>query len=411
MKQILSFLFTALMLLASTSCSGTVPAPDSNPYKPLSLSTRQQDMVDAGQAFSFELLKRIESDSASEDYVISPLSMQILLGMILNGAKGKTAEEIISVLGYGADQTGEVNEFCRQMLLQLPKLDSKTVLKIANAIYVDKGYKLLPSYNETVTKFYDANVSNLDFTDTKGSAEKINRWCSEHTGGLIPHILDEVSPLMLCYLLDALYFKGEWTDKFSKEYTSDKPFYRLGKEVGKVPMMFQFNKFQYFESDLFQAVMLPYGNGAFSMTVLLPAGKYSTSEVTEHLTPEKWSGILRSMYGRQVELHLPKFETKYHKQLNELLKKMGMPTAFGNSADFKLMSPDALKLSFVQQDAFIRVDEQGAEAAAVSSAGMEKTTAIPTGEPVIFKADHPFIYIISESSTGAILFAGRYSAL
>ncbi len=412
MKQILNFLIPAAMLFSSVSCAGTEPAPDAEGNKFLSLSTRQKEIVDLGQSFSFEFLNRIEKESTSEDYVISPLSMQILLGMILNGAKDKTADEIVAVLGYGKDKTGDVNEFCKQMLLQLPGLDAKTVLKIANAIVVDKDYDLLPAYKNTVKDYFDANVSNLDFRDTKGSAEKINKWCSDHTGGLIPHIIDEVSPSMLCYILNALYFKGEWTEKFNKKYTSDKPFYRDGKEVCQVPLMTLFHEFRYYESELFQAVCLPYGNGAFTMTVLLPSTGHSTAELAGFLTQQgAWASLMRSMDKRQVELYLPKFETKYRKQLNEILTKMGMPTAFSNSANLKNMSPDAMKLSFVQQDAVIRVDEEGAEAAAISSAGVEKTTAILMDPPALFRADHPFIYLISESSSGAILFSGRYSAL
>ncbi|MBO6169635.1 MAG: serpin family protein [Bacteroidales bacterium] len=401
----------AALLVSAAACASSPDVPaDGNEWKPLSLSTRQKEIVNLGQTFSFEFIDRIEAESATEDYVVSPLSMQILLGMILNGAQGGTADEISTVLGYGQGAVQEVNEFCKAMLLQLPELDRKTTLKIADAIVVDKGFELLPSYNKVVKEYYGANISNLDFNDTKGSADIINQWCSDHTNGLIPQILDEVSPTMLCYLLNALYFKGEWTNKFNAKITSDQPFYRDGMKVKEVPLMSQYHNFDYAESELFQAVKLPYGNGAFSMTILLPKGKHSTGEITKFLKANDWRDLMRRMYDCKVDLFIPKFETRYHKQLNEILSKMGMPTSFLNGADFSKMSPDALKLSFVQQDAMIKVDEEGAEAAAISSAGMEKTTAIPE-DPVLFRADHPFVYVISESSSGAILFAGRYSAL
>ncbi|MBR5041904.1 MAG: serpin family protein [Bacteroidales bacterium] len=412
MKKTVFFILTAFsILLATCSCINAEYIPgDDNPYTPLSLSTRQQEMLNTGHKFSFEFLDRIEKDSPGEDYVISPLSMQILLGMILNGAQGKTAEEICSVLGYGKESTAEVNEFCLAMLTQLPGLDKKTKLSMANSIFVDKGYDLLNSYKATVKKYYDAEIDNLDFNDTKGSADIINKWCSDHTNGLIPKILDEVSPAMLCYLLNAMYFKGEWVNKFNANSTRDEAFYRDGKECRKVPMMYNYRKFGYTENDLFQAVSLPYGNSVFSMTVLLPKSKHNTEEITGYLKANGWRSVAGSMFSRNVDLSLPRFETKYHKNLNELLSKMGMPLSFTGGADFSLMSPDALKLSFVQQDAVIKVDEEGAEAAAVSSAGMEKTTAIPQDPPVVFRADHPFIYVISEAGSGAILFAGRYSA-
>ena len=407
----LLFPLAALVISVSACAAAPVNGVDNNPRKPISLDTKQKELLNLGQSFSLEFLDRIEKDSSTEDYVISPLSIQFLLGMILNGAKDKTADEIRTVLGYGESTAADVNEFCKAMLRQLPALDKNTKLMIADAIVVDEGYKLRPAYSKTVEDYYDAQISNLDFKDTKRSADKINRWCYEHTEGLIPHILDEVSPAMLCYLLNALYFKGEWTEKFNKAYTTEEPFFRNGKEVAKVPLMSNFGEYNYTENELFQAVSLPYGNGAFSMAIMLPAGKHTTAEIIAHLKKTGWDYFKRTMYDRQVDLFIPRFETKYHKELNEILSAMGMPTSFKDNANFSDMSPDALKLSFVQQDAVIKVDEEGAEAAAISSAGMEKATAIPMDPPVVLRADHPFIYIISEYSTGAILFAGRYSAI
>ena len=175
-------------------------------------------------------------------------------------------------------------------------------------------------------------------------------------------------------------------------------------------MMKQNKNYDYSENDIYKAVRMPYGNGVFSMFVFLPMDGYVLSDVIASLKASFWDEVRHEMFSCDVDLRLPKFETKFHVKLNDILSEMGMPLSFDKEkADFKAMSDYALCLSFVQQDAVIKVDEEGAEAAVVSSAGMIKETAVGPGAHVVFHADHPFLYLIAESSTGAILFAGRYS--
>ena len=194
----------ATVLLAGAVSCGTSPIwlndgdnTTDNPRKSLELTTKQTAMIQEGTPFAYDFIDRVNAQT-DKDFFISPLSMQFLLGMILNGAQGLTADEICQVLGYGAGDQAAVNEFCQSMLEQLPKLDKATLLTLADAIVVDEGYELNKDYKKTVEKYYDAEVSNLPFSDRKGSADKINRWCANHTGGLIDHILDETDPDMLC---------------------------------------------------------------------------------------------------------------------------------------------------------------------------------------------------------------------
>ena len=396
----------ALALITSlVSCQKPGGNDDSdNTLKPLNLSTRSAGFIQKGEPFSFEFIDRINAEEEGE-YIISPLSMQILLGMILNGAQGKTADEICNVLGYGSGEIDAVNEFCQAMLRQLPELDKKTTLTMANAIFVDDGWPLLDSYKKTVGRYYDAEIANLDFSDNARSLKAINGWCNDHTNGLIPAILDQVDPGMLAYLLNAMYFKSQWTDKFEKSATGDEKFMDESGKTSPVKMMKRTGEYSYYEDDVLQAVRLPYGNGAFSMTVFLPQAKHTVADVIAAL---KKTNAHYSMFPCEVNLWLPRFETKYHILLNDILSAMGMPSAFTGAADFKAMSDYAGRLSFVQQDAVIKVDEEGSEAAVISSAGIEKATAAGPGSFVVFHADHPFLYLITESSTGAVLFAGRY---
>ena len=404
MKNLVSVFAAAAIALVAASCNPSV----NNPYKALEIPTKATEFVEKGHDFSLEFVDRINA-AEKKDYIVSPLSMQFLLGMILNGAQGATADEICDVLGYGAGEIEDVNQFCQSMLEQLPKLDKQTTLSIANAIFVDDGWPLLDSYKSTVGKAYNAKLSNLDFSKGAASAKVINRWCSDQTHGMIDKVLETTDPAMLCYLLNALYFKSQWKEKFNKSNTAEETFTDEAGNKSTVKMMKQNESFSYQHNDVFKIVRMPYGNGAFSMIALLPQEGKTIADALDEIKESGWRETLRSMVHCDVDLWLPRFETKYPIDLNDILSDMGMPTSFTNSADFKAMSQDALKLSFVQQDAVIKVDEEGTEAAAISMAGMMKETAAEPGERVVFHADHPFLYFITEASTGAILFAGRYS--
>ena len=400
----------AVIILGTASCEkiGGARQKDNNPYKPLDLTTKSAEFARQGNSFAFDFIDRVNA-ATEGDYIISPLSMQFLLGMILNGAQGQTADEICRVLGYGAGEAEAVNEYCLSMLKQLPGLDKKTRLAIANAIVVNQRFPLHDSYKAAVVKFYEAEVSNMDFSDNAGTTKRINKWCSDHTEGLVPEIIKQVDPYMLAYLMNAMYFKSQWTEKFPAGATAGEPFTNEAGVRTTVQMMKNNKEFAYQENEVFRAVNLPYGNGAYSMSVILPVGEKTLADVTEYLDGKRWADFVFGMVRCDVDLWLPRFETRFHIKLNDILSAMGMPLAFDAlKADFKAMSDAALCLSFVQQDAVIKVDEEGSEAAAVSSAGMFATSVGP-GQHVVFHADRPFLYLITEASTGAILFAGKYS--
>lgn len=396
--------------MACAGCEKTNEKADEgkdNEYKPLELSTKSVEILDKSSTFTFGFIKKI-NDAEDKDYIISPLSMQFLLGMILNGAQGDTAAEICNVLGFGAGETAAVNEYALSLLQQLPEMDKKTKLCIADAIFVNQGWPLKDTYKAAVGKYYLSEVTNLDFSNGDAALKTINGWCNDHTNGLIPEVLEEVSDEMLAYLLNAVYFKSQWKNKFPKENTINQDFTDEAGLKSKVKMMMNEGRYHYTENEVFQAVCMPYGNGAFSMTVLLPKSGYKVADVANYLAGCTFSD-LGSMTIADVFVQMPKFETKYNKKLNDILSEMGMPLSFDEKkADFKAMAQTAAYLSFVQQHAYIKVDEEGTEAAAVSIAGMFNATSLPSpGKSFI--ADHPFLYLITEASTGAVLFAGRYS--
>ena len=400
------------MLVTGVSCAkiGDIDDDDNgdNPYKALSLSTKSAEFAQQGNTFAFELLDRV-NQAEKEDFIISPLSMQFLLGMLLDGAQGQTADEICKVLGYGVGEVKAVNEYAQALMNQLPGLDKKTKLAIANAVVVNKRYSLLSGYASDVKQYYGAEVSSLDFSDVTGTKNKINKWASDHTNGLVPKILDEVSPDAACYIMDALYFKSKWSTPFPQGNTSKETFTTQNGTQTKVQMMKNTVKTLYLENETLQAVTLPYGNKAYYMTVLLPAQGKSLSDVTAFLKSPDWSVSLAKY---EVDLWLPKFETNYGITLNHILLAMGMPSAFSPvHADFSAMCKNDLYVSFILQKAAIKVEEKGTEAAAVSIAGMYEAAALPQ-EPMkaVFHADRPFLYLITETSTGAVLFAGKYNS-
>lgn len=408
MKHLALLFAFATIIVGSISCEkiGDEDLQD-NPYKKLSLTTRSSDFASKGNAFAFNYIDRV-NDAVEGDFFISPLSMQFLLGMVLNGAREQTADEICSVLGYGKGEIDAVNDYCLSMLKQLPDLDKRTKLTIANAIFVNKNYSLLNSYKTDVGKFYEAKVENLDFSKNSSSTKTINKWCSDHTKGLVPEIIDSVDPRILAYLLNAMYFKSQWKEKFPKGNTSKETFTDERGVKTTVQMMKNEKRFAYQDDDVIRAVCLPYGNGAYSMMVILPAEGKTLSDVTNYLEMNTWEDFQRRMVMCDVDLKLPKFETKFEITLNDILSAMGMPSAFDPmKADFKAMSDAAMCLSVVKQKAAIKVDEEGTEAAVVSMTGM--ATAAYPGDHIVFHADRPFLYLITESSTGAILFAGKFS--
>ena len=408
MNKMLWLLAAALLSLVALGCGSINEEDDGeNPFTPISLSTKQSAYVVSGNTFAGRFIERVDAYSENqneENWFVSPLSLQIALGMLLNGAQGETASEICKMLGYGAGETAEINAYCKLLLEQLPQLDKKTELALANAIFYNKEETLKKPFRETIKNSYSAWFEGLDFSK-KSSVKTINDWCSKQTKGMVPQVIDDVDPGVMAFLINALYFKSEWENKFPKGNTADKSFTQENNVVKKVKMMkLEGKTFGYGEHDAYQAVRLPYGNGAYAMTVLLPKKGHTVHDIAALMAKE---GMISTSISAEVDLWLPRFESKYHIRLNDVLQEMGMVRAFGYGADLLAMFDTPSYVDFVQQDTAIRVDEEGTEAAAVTVIGTRKNSAGPI--QVVFHADHPFLYLITESSTGAVLFAGKFN--
>ena len=405
----------SLMLVSCNSLEQDDGKPDdgNNPFTPITLTTKQSSYVRSGRDFAGRFIKKIDDNAIARketDWIVSPLSLQIALGMLLNGAQGETASEVCRALGYKEGETEEINAWCKLMLEQLPALDKKTDMSLANAIFYNKKMSLKSPYRKLVETNYEAQVDALDFNKTKDAAATINKWCDKQTKGMIPQVIQEVSPQALAYLLNAIYFKSEWGLKFPKNATETETFTREDGSKNKVKMMkIKGEKFQYNENEAWQSIELSYGNGAYTMTVVLPQEGHTVSEITAALGN---GNSISCAWNVETDLWIPRFETKYHVDLNDILSDLGMKRAFNpQSADFSALSEYPSFVSCVMQDAAIKVDEEGSEAAAVTIIGMEATAYRPVTPPkkAVFHADHPFLYLITETSTRTILFAGKYS--
>lgn len=375
----------------------------------IDLRSAEQQMVRADQTFAFEFFEHLfveESLGEDNNFMVSPLSLSMALAMTWNGAAGETKEAMQQTLKMDGFSDDELNSYYKKLREALLKTDPSTKLSIANAIFTNQSVKIKPDFVNTNRSFYEATVEAVDFTRTE-TVGIINKWASDNTNGLIEKVIEKTKPEDLMYLLNAIYFKGIWNSEFDKKNTSERPFTYENGTRKNVEMMKQTAKFNYTNDENLQLVQLPYGNQAFSMMVLLPAEDKKLQDVVEVTRQEGyWENLKSGLYEAEVELSLPKFKTEYSKRLNEVLTKMGMGIAFANVADFSRMSDAPAKIDFVKQDTYISTDESGTEAAAVTTIGMIMTSLPVNPEKVVFNANRPFLYLIQENSTGAILFMG-----
>lgn len=373
------------------------------------MTKSQEDFVADNNAFAFDLLSYVMNDkSASDDFIVSPLSVSFVMNALANGAQGQTRSQIIDALGYDGIDLNQVNDYSKMLIEGCGAVDRKVTVGINNALFVNKDYTLKTAFSQNLDNYYDAFVASADFANPS-ALKTINDWCNEKSSGLIPTMIDNLSPQAAMCALNCMYFKGRWKAEFSPSLTKDGEFTDIDGMKHQVSMMSKKNNpLRYVSNDKFQAVSLPFGRGMYRMYVILPTTGNNVFTVAEALNAEAWNTALSAMKTAKVNLMLPKFETETSLDLTEILKSAGMSDAFDASkADFSGMTEGQkqIYLSLVKQNGRIRIDEEGAEAAAITAVVMDGAGII-TGDPVEFHADRPFIYLIQESSSGAVFFVG-----
>lgn len=398
---------------ATTTPEGTMPIPPGPPDP-----AAERIVTNANNRFAFDLYSQLK-EGENANLFFSPFSISSALAITGEGAKGQTADEIRSVFYFPSDATTLRNGYAG-INAAINSGDAAYSLRTANALWAEKTYPFLSEYTENAERYYGAKVTNLDFIgQPEASRITINQWVEEQTNDKIKDLLPAgtIDPITRLVITNAIYFKGDWVKQFDKEKTADEDFRTTPGKMVKVPMMQRTDEdavYRYAETDDLQLLAMPYehaGGRQLSMVVLLPKGD-NLSPVEAHLDADSLSDLLRSAKSRQVMVYFPKFklETRYD-QLGRTLAAMGMPTAFTDRADFSGMDGTRnLLISDVIHQAFVDVNEEGTEAAAATAVVMRLAAAPVEPEPVpVFRADHPFLFLIQDDETGMILFMGRIS--
>jgi serine protease inhibitor len=404
---------TLAALLLPAACSGvTDPEPGGGSQAavldalPRPLTTGEQKLVTAANDFSFSLFRQVSGAQKDTNVFTSPLSASMALGMTMNGAAGVTYDQMRSALSFGTASEAEIDEGYKSLIALLRGLDSTVDVRIANSIWYRNTFPFNQSFLDAGKTWFDAEVSAVDISSPE-AVKRINDWVSTATAQKIPTIIDAVDTDVVMLLINAIYFKGTWRDRFDPARTGDAPFHGVS---GDQPMrlMHRDGTMHHLSTPAFDLVDLPYGNSAFSMTVVLPHEGTSVETVASSLHSAQWTAWMSQLRDASVQLYLPRFKLEWARKLNDDLTSLGMHDAFDPNglADFTRMSPRGRELfiSYVKQKTYVDVNEEGTEAAAATAVGIGVTSA-PLS--VVMRVDRPFLFVIRERLSGTIMFMGK----
>lgn len=386
----------------------------------IQLTEEQRKYVVSNNEFGFRLFGELcqEKEGNYEGLLTSPMGVCYVLGMINSGAIGQTSQEIKDILGFGKAETQAINEFYKQIIDESPLVDNAINLKMANGIFtnhvIDNEFvRLNETFVQDIQYYYKANVSTMDLSQ-KSSVDVINKWCNEQTEGMIPKIKEYISANTRLILMNAIYFQATWSEKFDNNDTKEEIFGESGAN-SFVPMMHRKALAQYTSNDIFKTIRLPYGSGdKWSMMVLLPIQGKSVEDILSVLDEKSWNENKQSMSNHIVDIKIPRFTTKSHSDLINVIRKLGAPSMFTIRHEFPKISHEIDSLAAIGQffqDAVIEIAEEGTKASAVSVAefcGTSSDPSITESKRVDFYANRPFVYLIEEASSGAIFFIGTY---
>ncbi|MEO1340573.1 MAG: serpin family protein [Cyanobacteria bacterium J06635_13] len=369
---------------------------------------KMSQLVDANNRFGFDLFTQLQPDSASANLVVSPQSIAIALAMLRNGAAAETRQEIISTLKLEQFDSEGIDSSYRQLIETLTTADNDLQLAIANSLWANQNVLLADQFVDQTQNFYQGKISNLDFGEP-AAKNTINEWVASNTAHKIPQIVEQTSPEDVLYLINAIYFKGSWTDKFDPQATADQPFYPQPDLPKSVAMMSQTGDYRYYENEQFQAVRLPYGEKSeMGMYIFLPQPDSTLEQFNQELSLDNWQEWLSQMRSQPGNISLPKFNLEYETELQNILSALGMPQVFDpTQADFSAMTDSAVAVDTIKHKAVIEVNEEGSEAAGVTSIGVRITSAMPQDQPFNMNMDRPFFFAIRDDITETILFMGN----
>ena len=376
---------------------GAQPVPDS--------STAANALAQPYAQFGFDVLRELASQRRDRNIFISPTSIAVALAMTSNGANGTTRDAILRTLHSDAQPLEAFNAANRALAEQIANTTA-VQLSMANALWVQQGFPVNPSFAEALQSDYAAQAENLNFRDP-GSAQTINAWVAKRTNDRIQKIIDQVDPSTVAMLTNAIAFKGKWSLPFDPKETQPHDFKTANNTVRKVPMMKQSAEYGYANANGLETIRLPYADGTFAMYIVLPQDAGAMPSFLQHLTAGTFTTLASSLHMQRGTIELPRFTITYDATLNTALKKLGMGIAFSGSADFAgIHKGPRMQISEVRHASFLKVDEEGTEAAAATSVGIRPTVARIEPPPFHMVVDHPFFLAIRDERSGQLLFAG-----
>lgn len=394
------------ILFFSVSCNKS--SDENLPVDPvqINLTADQVSLISSGNQFAFDLFSKIsEGAGVSQNVIISPLSVSYALSMTLNGANGTTREAMLEALRLNGITPEKINNSYKDLTEALLSVDKRVLISIANSVWTENNFVVKKPFTDILTEYYNAEAKSFDITDPL-VPKQINTWIELKTNGLIKNMVDQLNSNTVMLLINAIYFKGKWGSQFDKANTVQRTFYKTGGTTSEVPMMKQTADYKIYSGQSFVLAEFPYGQGNFVMDIILPNEADGISALMPSLTDANYNQWITAATVREINLSLPRFKYGYKKKLAEVLSAMGMQIAFTDNADFSNISDLPLLINEVTHQAFIETNEEGTEAAAATIVDIGITSM-----PIMFilNIDHPFIYIIRETTTNTILFMGRVS--
>ncbi|HKP84583.1 MAG TPA: serpin family protein [Blastocatellia bacterium] len=414
----------ALIALCLLGCSGVSQSSVANNNQPSNSNAgnpamdEQQNKEPGGKVdprlatantrFGFKLFAEVANQGAGKNILVSPASVSLCLAMAYNGAEAETKQAMAAALEIQGISLDELNRAYADLKAALENPDPKVQLQIANSLWARRGLTFKPDFIQRSKQYFGAEVTDLNFDDP-GAPAVINRWVSDKTKGKIDKIVDQIGPDSILFLINAIYFKGAWAKEFDKAKTKEDTFTLASGAQKRLPMMTQSGSYKYYEGSGFQAVSLPYGGGRASMYVFLPSKNSSLSGFQKGLTEAAWESWMKEFRETEGDVSLPRFKVEYEVTLNDALKALGMSAAFDERrANFRGMieSGGNVFISQVKHKTFAEVNEEGTEAAAVTSTEMRATSAMRPRQRFSMVVDRPFFCAIRDNTTGTVLFMG-----
>ncbi|RIH63900.1 serpin family protein [Mariniphaga sediminis] len=400
------FILLAVLFIAGCSLPENTIRKDT---KTINITKQTARLIEAENDFGFELFQHVfSSETRYENIMVSPLSVSLALAMTYNGADGETKAAMGKALKIQGLTPQEINNSYFDLINSLKSLDPKVLLEIANAIFYRDDFEVESKFMSINKTYYDSEISALDFEAQLQALKTINGWVTEKTHDKIQSIIDRISPQQVMFLVNAIYFKGTWQKEFNEDRTKKLPFYLENGESVKTETMQRLDTLPYMSNDLFSAVKLPYGTENYNMYIFLPEKGKTLQEIAGKLNKDNWETWMKNFQlTERVDIKFPRFKYSYDVNLNDALTKMGMGIALSGAADFSGINKNRnLHIDFVKHKSFIEVNEEGTEAAAVTSVGVRMVSIGNSPKTIPFHVNRPFFYAITEKSTDAVLFMG-----